>query len=60
MTSMIRTVASMTHPIQFEFAESGPSKATVTLSQQEAGVPLGKDFELLVSLSKPYEYVFST
>ena len=53
MTSNIRSISSVTHPIQFEFSESGPSKATVTLSQQDDGVPLGKDFELLLSLAQP-------
>ena len=56
MTSNIRSIASQTHPIKFEFSESGPSKATVTLAQQDSGIPLGKDFELLVALSKPNEY----
>jgi hypothetical protein len=53
MTSNIKSIASITHPIQFEFSESGPSRASVTLSQQDEGVPLGKDFELLVSLAQP-------
>jgi hypothetical protein len=56
MTSNIRSIASITHPIQFEFSEAGPSKATVTLSQQDQGVPLGKDFELLITLSQPNRY----
>lgn len=57
MTSNIRSIASQTHPIQFEFSETGTTKATVTLAQQEAGIPLGKDFELLISLTQPNKYL---
>jgi hypothetical protein len=52
MTSNIRSIASLTHPIKFEFSDT-PSKAQVTLAQQDEGVPLGKDFELLLTLSQP-------
>ena len=52
MTSNIKSVSSPSHPIQFEFSDDGPQKAKVTLAQNEEGVPLGKDFELLVALAQ--------
>ena len=52
MTSNIKSVSSPSHPIQFEFSDEGPQKATVTLAQNEEGAPLGKDFELLVALAQ--------
>ncbi len=52
MTSNIKSVSSPTHPIQFEFSDT-PQKASVSLAQNDDGTPLGKDFELLVSLAEP-------
>lgn len=52
MTSNIKSVASPSHPIQFEFGES-PKSAKVSLSNPD-GTPLVKDFELLVSLADPH------
>jgi poly [ADP-ribose] polymerase len=52
MSSNIKSISSPTHPIQFEFGDT-PSKAAVSLAHNEEGVPLGKDFELLVYLEQP-------
>ncbi len=51
MTSNIKSISSPTHPIQFEFGDS-PAKAAVSLANEE-GAPLGKDFDLFVTLATP-------
>jgi hypothetical protein len=56
MSSNIKSVSSPSHPIKFEFGDS-PAKAAVELAQNEDGVPLGKDFEILVSLAQPNKFV---
>jgi hypothetical protein len=68
MTSNIKSISSPTHPIAFEFGDSPKQvafylamlilQAVVRLANEE-GVPLGKDFEMMVVLAKPDESVGS-
>ena len=53
MSSNIKSIASVTHPIHFEFGDA-MNKAKVTLAQQDSAIPLGKDFEMLVTLANPH------
>eukprot|EP01116_Phalansterium_solitarium_P016045 TRINITY_DN3631_c0_g1_i2.p1 TRINITY_DN3631_c0_g1~~TRINITY_DN3631_c0_g1_i2.p1 ORF type:complete len:453 (+),score=131.21 TRINITY_DN3631_c0_g1_i2:115-1359(+) len=53
MTSDIKSVASPSHPIAFEFGDSHKN-ATATLANPD-GTPLVNDFVLTVALDKPHQ-----
>jgi len=55
-TSMIKSIASPTHPISFEFGDE-PTQATVKFAEG-ADQKLDKDFSLLIKLFKPNEPVY--
>lgn len=54
MSSYIKSVASATHPIAFEFAENS-KKAQVRLALEKEGVGLEKDFEMLMTLTDSFK-----
>jgi hypothetical protein len=56
MTSAIKSIASPSHPIEFEFGDSTTRAKVTSISGSDL---LQKDFELLIKLAAPHEYDFN-